>query len=46
MPSKGKAKGNTGELRIAKFLTETFGAKFNQRSMCLAVASIHLTCRD
>jgi hypothetical protein len=28
MPSKGKAKGNTGELKIAKFLTETFGAKF------------------
>jgi hypothetical protein len=28
MPSKGKAKGNAGELRIAKFLTETFGAKF------------------
>jgi hypothetical protein len=28
MPSKGKAKGNQGELKIAKFLTETFGAKF------------------
>lgn len=28
MPSKGKTKGNTGELKIAKFLTETFDAKF------------------
>lgn len=28
MPAKGKAKGNTGELKIAKFLTECFGAKF------------------
>lgn len=28
MPAKGKAKGNTGELKIAKYLTETFGAKF------------------
>lgn len=28
MPAKGKSKGNTGELLIAKFLTETFGSKF------------------
>lgn len=28
MPAKGKAKGNQGELKIAKFLTETFGAQF------------------
>jgi hypothetical protein len=28
MPSKGKNKGNSGELRIAKFLTELFGEKF------------------
>ena len=28
MPSKGKTKGNTGELKIAKFLTEQFEAKF------------------
>ena len=28
MPSKGKTKGNTGELKIAKFLTELYEAKF------------------
>lgn len=28
MATKGKAKGNNGELKIAKFLTELFGAKF------------------
>lgn len=28
MATRGKAKGNTGELKIAKFLTELFGAKF------------------
>jgi hypothetical protein len=28
MATRGKAKGNNGELKIAKFLTELFGAKF------------------
>ena len=28
MATRGKAKGNQGELKIAKFLTELFGAKF------------------
>ena len=28
MPTKGKSKGNQGELKIAKFLTETFESKF------------------
>jgi hypothetical protein len=28
MPTKGKSKGNQGELKIAKFLTDLFQAKF------------------
>jgi hypothetical protein len=28
MPTKGKSKGNSGELKIAKFLTELYEAKF------------------
>ena len=28
MPTKGKSKGNQGELKIAKFLTDLFEAKF------------------
>jgi hypothetical protein len=40
MPSKGKTKGNMGELKIAKFLTELFGAKFIRKSSCPVVPII------
>jgi hypothetical protein len=42
--SKGKAKGNAGELRIAKFLTTLYEAKFNQKNRCQAVASNYQAC--